>query len=395
MMAAVSHLQFVLVAILVSHIVPTAAFAATLIEPESNIVQKTRIPNAALPSIVYTIAGSDSGGGAGIQADLKAIHALSGGTCHGCSAITCLTAQNSCGVVGVHSPPVEFLRMQLSALGGDLFPHAVKVGMLGTKDLAEEVGGWMRELKEGSIKNGGRMPLVVVDPVMISTSGHKLIDDDAKSAMIGMVFPHADLVTPNKFEAEELLGRKLRTLEDVEAGARDILAMGPRAVLMKGGHSLSEGHSVDGASIPPGSSQDYLLMSSDMSELGKPVKNRQRLCDGSRGVWLRGERYETVNTHGTGCTLSSAIATAWAMGQRERENYSSNHDGGCDNERVGALCSMHLIDACCIAKAYVNAGIARGVQVRWFQCALCLACQKLTSNFANPFSHSLERVPDL
>jgi hydroxymethylpyrimidine kinase/phosphomethylpyrimidine kinase len=371
MMAAVSHLQFLFVSILASHIVPTTAFAASLIEPQSNVILKTKIPIAAPPSIVYTIAGSDSGGGAGIQADLKAIHSISGGTCHGCSAITCLTAQNSCGVIGVHSPPVEFLRMQLSALEGDLFPEAVKIGMLGTRDMAEEVGGWIRKLKEGSRNNERRMPLVVVDPVMISTSGHKLIDDDAKSAMIGKVFPYADLVTPNKFEAEELLGRKLRTPEDVEAGARDILAMGPRAVLMKGGHSFSEGseeegHSVDGKNVPSGSSQDYLLMSSDMSELGKPDKDRQRLCDGSRGVWLRGDRYETVNTHGTGCTLSSAIAAAWAMGRRERENYSSNHhDGNGSDERVGALCSMYLIDACCIAKAYVNAGIGRGVQVRF------------------------------
>jgi hydroxymethylpyrimidine/phosphomethylpyrimidine kinase len=237
--------------------------------------------------------------------------------------------------------------------------------MLGTKDLAEEVGRWIRKLKEES--NGRKVPLVVVDPVMISTSGHKLIDDSAKSAMIGKVFPYADLVTPNKFEAEELLGRKLRTLEDVEVAAREILSMGPKAVLIKGGHALSEEQGKDGQTPDENNvsagSQDYLLMSNEMAEVGKPVQDRHRLCDGSRGVWLRCDKYENVNTHGTGCTLSSSIAAAWAMGQRERENSSDDDDG---SEKVGALCSMYLVDACCVAKAYVNAGIARGVQVCYF-----------------------------
>lgn len=332
---------------------PAAAFSA------SSLSEIQGAMSAHPPSIVYTIAGSDSGGGAGIQADLKAIHTLSGGTCHGCSAITCLTAQNSCGVTGVHSPPVEFLREQLSALRGDLPPRAVKVGMLGTRELAEEVGGWLSEQK--NVGGGERAPLVVVDPVMISTSGHKLIDDSAKAAMIGKVFPHADLVTPNKFEAEELLGRKLQSPEDVELGAREILAMGPKAVLIKGGHSLLEEQgkgsvssaAEEGGCVSLGYAQDYLLMSSDAAEEGKPVKDRPRLCDGSRGVWIRNDRYDTDHTHGTGCTLSSSIAAAWAMGARERSAGGS----------VGALCSMHLVDACCIAKAYVNAGIARGVQL--------------------------------
>ena len=335
----------------------TSAFSATL---DDIILQPTNslLPKVVPPAIVYTIAGSDSGGGAGIQADLKAIHTISSGSCHGCSAITCLTAQNSCGVTGVHAPPVEFLRTQLSALEGDLFPLAVKVGMLGTRELAEEVGAWICQLKENG--NSGRqqaVPLVVVDPVMISTSGHKLIDDFAKSAMIKKVFPYADLVTPNKFEAEELLGRKLRTYEDVEAGAREILAMGPKAVLIKGGHSLSEEQGKERTleNNDSSGSQDYLLMSIEISQEGKPVKDRQRLCDGSRGIWLRSERYDTDNTHGTGCTLSSSIATAWAMGQRER--------GISTGEKIGAVCSMYLVDACCVAKAYVNAGIARGVKL--------------------------------
>lgn len=245
------------------------------------------------PAIVYTIAGSDSGGGAGIQADLHAIHTLSGGQCHGCSAITCLTAQNSQGVSAVHSPGVEFLREQLNCLERDLYPMAVKVGMLGSKEVAEEVGRWVANLKnKGSDKTA---PLVVVDPVMISTSGHKLIDGDAKTAMITKVFPHADLVTPNKFEAEELLGRKLVTTEDVEEGAREILDMGPKAVLIKGGHSLAESNDgttlLEKDAICSSYAQDYLLTDDDLASVGKPVKDKARLCDGSRGVWLRSIRY--------------------------------------------------------------------------------------------------------
>lgn len=312
------------------------------------------------PSIVLTIAGSDSGGGAGIQADLKAIHTISGGSCHGCSAITCLTAQNSCGVTSVHGPPVEFLRSQLSSIEEDLYPTAVKVGMLGTKELADEVGGWLCRQKQSDEK---KSPFVVVDPVMITTSGQKLVDDTAKRAMIEKVFPYADLVTPNKFEAEELLGRKLYTPNDVEAGAREILSMGPKAVIIKGGHSLIEGNSnvvaSDEANASVGYAQDYLLMSEEAAEEGKPVKDKARLCDGSRGVWIRNDRYDTVHTHGTGCTLSSAIASAWAMGQRERDTVSTSR--GDDN--VGALSAMWLVDACCIAKAYVNAGIAVGVRL--------------------------------
>jgi hydroxymethylpyrimidine/phosphomethylpyrimidine kinase len=106
-------------------------------------------------------------------------------------------------------------------------------------------------------------------------------------------------------------------------------------------------------------------MTKEISEAGKPVKDQPRLCDGSRGVWLRSERYDTIHTHGTGCTLSSAIASAWSMGKREREGISSSSSG--EIEKVGALSSMYLVDACTIAKAYVNAGIARGVQVSVFR----------------------------
>jgi hydroxymethylpyrimidine kinase/phosphomethylpyrimidine kinase len=226
------------------------------------------------PPIVYTIAGSDSGGGAGIQADLHAIHAMN---CHACSAITCLTAQNSCDVTAVHAPPASFLQTQLQTLLQDLPPRAVKIGMLGTRELAETVGAFLKE----SFTLQPR-PWVVLDPVMISTSGHKLIDDEAKQAMIDHIFPYTDILTPNKYEAEALLGRELHTTENVEQGARDLLAMGVKSVLIKGGHIVDrdgkDSHAAD-MSAALGYSQDYFLSS-------VPRTGEERLCDGARGVWL-------------------------------------------------------------------------------------------------------------
>lgn len=234
------------------------------------------------PPIVYTIAGSDSGGGAGIQADLHAIHAMN---CHGCSAITCLTAQNSCGVTAVHTPPSTFLEGQLKTLLDDMPPRAIKIGMLGSKELAETVGDFLQRL------SGDSKPWVVLDPVMISTSGHKLIDDEAKVAMIQRVFPHADVLTPNKYEAEALLGRKLSSPGDVEQGARDLLAMGVRSVLIKGGHSLAETRLdpvAPAVNATLGYAQDYFLSS-------EPASEEPRLCDGDRGVWIRTDRYVMCN----------------------------------------------------------------------------------------------------
>lgn len=317
------------------------------------------------PPIVYTIAGSDSGGGAGIQADLLAIHSMG---CHGCSAITTLTAQNSMGVQknGIHAPPTSFLRKQLDTLTMDLFPRAVKVGMLGTKELAMEVGSFLKELKRSSNDEDAKeTPLIVVDPVMISTSGSKLISDGTIEAMIENVFPYTDILTPNKFEAEELLGRKLNSPQDVEQGARDILKMGVKSVLMKGGHPLMESCT---ASSPNNNSieknvdlaycgddkyheyaQDYFLSSENTSD------NAERLCDSEKGVWIRGLRYETDNTHGSGCTLSSAIASALAIGHQQREMGENNPNG--------ANAKLIAVDACVLGKAYVSAGIAKAVQL--------------------------------
>ena len=318
--------------------------------------------NLPIPPIVYTIAGSDSGGGAGIQADLHAIRAMG---CHGCSAITCLTAQNSQGVKGIHVPPSSFLQEQLEALKGDLFPRAIKVGMLGTRDMAEVVGKLLKELHSNRAE---RKVWVVVDPVMISTSGSKLLDDDTVEAMIEHVFPYADVITPNKFEAEALLHRKLFTTTDIEEGARELLKMGCRSVLIKGGHTLIEESSSSSDSASDASStssseevlstleyaQDYLL-SSDPA----PADGDERMCDISaesiktNGVWMRSIRWDTQNTHGTGCTLSSAMASALALGEENRNEES----------KTGATSAIHIVDACCLAKAYVSAGIQRGVQL--------------------------------
>ena len=302
-----------------------------------------------IPPIVYTIAGSDSGGGAGIQADLHAIHAMN---CHGCSAITCLTSQNSVGVTEVHAPPASFLKTTLETLSDDLAPKAVKIGMLGNEELAKTVGDALTKLKE---KQGNNKIWVVLDPVMISTSGHKLIDDAAVNAMIQYIFPHADVVTPNKFEAEALLGRKLNTPQDIEEGAKEILQMGCKSVLIKGGHTLTEkstSESVVSSEVQATLvyAQDYLLSSETPRGEGD-----ERLCDGPRGVWLRTTRWESKNTHGTGCTLSSSIASALALGEQKRQELKNNPEG--------ATSAIGIVDACCLAKAYISAGIQRGIQL--------------------------------
>ena len=330
----------------------SSGFETSLSSNALNVGKNTKDEPQPCPPIVYTIAGSDSGGGAGIQADLHAIHNMG---CHGCSAITCLTAQNSQGVTGIHSPPPEFLERQLESLRSDLFPRAIKIGMLGTRESAEIVGKLLKELySDRKMKK----VWIVVDPVMISTSGSKLLDDDAVEALIENIFPYADVITPNKFEAEALLQRKLITSNDVEEGARELLKLGCRSVLIKGGHFMQES--------PLASSEvrntreyaeDYLLSSDPAPEAGK-----ERVCDASaestktKGVWMRSIRWNTPNTHGTGCTLSSAIASALALGE-------DNRDVETKSRQVGATSAIDIVDACCLAKAYVSRGIKRGIQL--------------------------------
>lgn len=221
---------------------------------------------------VLSIAGSDSGGGAGVQADLKTFAALG---CFGTTAITALTAQNTRGVRSIHAVPLQILADQIDAVAEDIGIDAVKIGMLHSAPTVETVAAALD-------RHGLRQ--VVLDPVMVATSGAKLIDLQAVAALVRELFPRALVVTPNLDEAAMLVDRRLRTESDMEAAARQLLTMGAQAVLLKGGHL--EGDAVSD-----------LLLARD----GVPL-------------WFRGKRIATPNTHGTGCTLSSAIASFIALG---------------------------------------------------------------------------------
>ncbi len=217
-----------------------------------------------------TIAGSDSSGGAGIQADIKTM------TVHGVyamSAITALTAQNTTGVSGIYEVSPEFLAKQLDSIFTDIPPHAVKVGMVSSAELVRVIAQKLREY--GAKK-------IVVDPVMVSTSGSRLISEDAVETLGRELFPIANLLTPNIPEAEVLTGMSIRTPEEMEQAARRIGERFDCAVLCKGGHQVN-------------SANDFLWQKSG-------------------GCWFYGERIQNPNTHGTGCTLSSAIASNLAKG---------------------------------------------------------------------------------
>lgn len=216
-----------------------------------------------------TIAGSDCSGGAGIQADLKTF--LSNGV-YGMSAITALTAQNTCGVRSVLNSTPEFLADQIDAIFEDIFPDAVKIGMVSSARLIEVIAAKLRQYGAKSI---------VVDPVMIATSGARLIDEDAVKTLEAELFPLATLITPNLPELEAIARKKISTPLDMEIAAQNIFTRYGCAVLAKGGHGLSDAN-------------DYLF-------------------DGA-GLWFDGRRIDTQNTHGTGCTLSSAIAANLAKG---------------------------------------------------------------------------------
>jgi hydroxymethylpyrimidine/phosphomethylpyrimidine kinase len=223
---------------------------------------------------VLTIAGSDSGGGAGIQADLKTFAANG---CFGMSVVTVLTAQNTQGVWGILPVPVEFVEQQIDAVLGDLGADAVKIGMLYSAELIEMVA---RKLAEYGVER------IVLDPVMVAQSGDKLLRDDAVEALKSKLIPLAEVLTPNVPEAEVLLGRKIGGPREMPGAATDLMRLGCRNVLVKGGH-------LEG------------LESEDVLVLG----------DGGKVVLFGGERVETRNTHGTGCTLSSAIAAHLAKGE--------------------------------------------------------------------------------
>jgi hydroxymethylpyrimidine/phosphomethylpyrimidine kinase len=221
---------------------------------------------------VLTIAGSDSGAGAGIQADLKTFAALG---VYGTSAITAVTAQNTQGVTDVSMLSADIVTAQIEAVAGDIQLHATKTGMLGTAAIVEAVGAAIEQLD---------LPLVVVDPVMVAKSGHVLVDTDGIRAMRAELLPRALVVTPNIPEAEMLAGTTIHSLADARQAARTIHAAGRCAVVVKGGHA-------------PGD---------DLVDL---------LFDGHGFVEFPMRRIATRNTHGTGCTFASAIAAHLALGR--------------------------------------------------------------------------------
>jgi hydroxymethylpyrimidine/phosphomethylpyrimidine kinase len=226
--------------------------------------------------VALTIAGSDSGGGAGIQADLKTFHAFG---VFGTSALTAITAQNTHGVYDVHAVPVTTVRRQIEVVAEDLTPAAIKTGMLATAELVAAVADAIEDLA---------LPNYVLDPVMVATSGDRLLDRDAESAVIERLLRLATVVTPNLDEARILAGRSIDGVEDMRAVAESLVAAGAGAALVKGGH------------LPGDQVVDVLV-------------DR----NGSR-TWRRA-KVATTSTHGTGCTLSAAIAAGLAHGQPLRD----------------------------------------------------------------------------
>jgi hydroxymethylpyrimidine/phosphomethylpyrimidine kinase len=218
------------------------------------------------PPVALTIGGSDSGGGAGIQADLKTFAVLQ---VHGCSALTCVTAQNTIGVERVDALPPQSLVAQIEAVCRDLPVAALKTGMLLRCDLIEATASAI----------ASRSLWRVIDPVMVSRAGAVLLEPEAIAALRTLLLPLADLLTPNLREASLLVGRPLEGERDVEAAAESIAALGPRAVLIKGGGSPS-------------------------------LRGCDWLLEKGGGRWLRRPPVETPHSHGSGCTLSAAI-TAW------------------------------------------------------------------------------------
>lgn len=231
---------------------------------------------------VLTIAGSDSSGGAGIQADIKTItaHKL-----YAMSAITALTAQNTTGVYGVLDADADFVKNQIDCIFTDIRPDSVKIGMVSNSDIINAIADKLIEYKAENI---------VVDPVMVATSGSKLISDEAKDTLINRLLPLGTIITPNIPEAEVLSGMSIKSDEDMIKAAKEISKNIDSAILIKGGH--------------------YDKNANDL------------LYDNGEIFWFKGERVDTNNTHGTGCTLSSAIACNLAMGYSKEESIKNAKD---------------------------------------------------------------------
>jgi hydroxymethylpyrimidine/phosphomethylpyrimidine kinase len=221
---------------------------------------------------VLTIAGSDSGGGAGIQADIKTIAALGA---YGSTVITALTAQNTQGVRAIHAVPPGFIKDQIDAVFEDIIIDAVKIGMINQVEVAHVIANAIDRFQP---------KFVVFDPVMVSTSGAKLIQDDAVEVLWRELFPRADLLTPNLDEAEILIGRKIASVAEMKEAAEEMVRKGCQAVLLKGGHLI--GPNI--FDVFARKDEETVIMETDY--------------------------IESANVHGTGCTLSSAIATFMVLG---------------------------------------------------------------------------------
>lgn len=257
---------------------------------------------------VLTIAGSDSGGGAGIQADLKTIAALGA---YGASAITALTAQNTQGVRAIHPVPPDFLKEQLEAVFEDITIDAVKIGMVNKIEVAQVIAGILDRFKP---------EFIIFDPVMVSTSGAKLIQDETIEVLWKELFSRADLITPNLDEAQILIGRPISSLDEMQEAAQEMVERGCKAVLLKGGHLIG------------------------------PVLYDVFARNGEETLIFETAHIESTNVHGTGCTLSSAIATFIARGNA-------------------------LPEAILFAKSYITEAIEAGKNVK-------------TGNGSGPLNHS-------
>ena len=277
----------------------------TLLKPEAVSIRALRDNFAMTQPLdthyprVLTIAGSDSGGGAGIQADLKTFAALG---CYGMSAITALTAQNTVGVRAIHGVPADFLQEQIAAVIEDIGVDAVKIGMLHAPEIVEVVA-WAIDHYQ--------LQQVVLDPVMVATSGDALIRQETIALLVSELFPRASLITPNLDEAALLLGRPVREVADLDAACADLLVLGANGVLLKGGH-LGGNELTDLLALPGQAETQWLRLS--------------------------GPRIATRNSHGTGCTLSSAIAAQRALG-------------------------LELAEAVQAAHAYIRGALAAGAEV--------------------------------
>lgn len=261
--------------------------------------------------VVLTIAGSDSGGGAGIQADLKTFAALN---THGASAITCLTAQNPKGVRGIHACPADMVQLQIEAVCDELHPAAVKTGMLYSADIIRVVADWRRHHcapVKASRSPHKHVPVFIVDPVMVATSGARLLKESAIASMQEDLLPLADLVTPNLDEAAILVGHPVTNLEEARQAAWEIQERYHCATLLKGGHLKGLKEAVD------------------------------FFFDGSEELMLSAPFVKGVSTHGTGCTYSAAIAAYAARGHS-------------------------LPEAVTLAKEYITQAIAQSIRVHKF-----------------------------